>query len=239
MSLVPCVGWALACPSGCNPPAFGHCRFNSCPAHFHGPFVYRFRTAAPQAAGAGSIPARVIRFVFLAKWWNGRHATLRTSCRMAWGFKSLLGHFFGNGESRSCLAEGVVGSSAAEGARSVSVAAARLLGTQEDRVQFPDGPWYLVCTVGRCTIGRHPKWLRTLLAKQLPARVEGSIPSPSALRTGSCSWESKRSPKPPDGVQILVVLLADVAEQRGTGFVNRLMLVQIQSSALRCCVPVV
>ncbi len=27
------VGWALACPSGCNPPAFGHCRFNSCPAH--------------------------------------------------------------------------------------------------------------------------------------------------------------------------------------------------------------
>ena len=28
-----CVGWALAGPSGCNPPAFELCRFNSCPAH--------------------------------------------------------------------------------------------------------------------------------------------------------------------------------------------------------------
>jgi hypothetical protein len=28
-----CVGWALASSSGCNPPAFGLCRFNSCPAH--------------------------------------------------------------------------------------------------------------------------------------------------------------------------------------------------------------
>jgi len=24
----------LASRSGCNPPAFGLCRFNSCPAHF-------------------------------------------------------------------------------------------------------------------------------------------------------------------------------------------------------------
>ena len=29
-----CVGWALARLSGCNPPAFGLCRFDSCPAHF-------------------------------------------------------------------------------------------------------------------------------------------------------------------------------------------------------------
>jgi hypothetical protein len=28
-----CVGWALASSSGRNPPAFGLCRFNSCPAH--------------------------------------------------------------------------------------------------------------------------------------------------------------------------------------------------------------
>ncbi len=27
------VGWALARPSGRNPPAFGPCRFNSCPTH--------------------------------------------------------------------------------------------------------------------------------------------------------------------------------------------------------------
>ena len=29
-----CVGWASASSSGCNPPAFGLCRFNSCPAHW-------------------------------------------------------------------------------------------------------------------------------------------------------------------------------------------------------------
>ncbi len=28
-----CVGWASACPSGCNPPAFGLWRFNSVPTH--------------------------------------------------------------------------------------------------------------------------------------------------------------------------------------------------------------
>jgi hypothetical protein len=59
------VGWALARPSGCNPPACRQCRFDSCPTHSSvrqraiGPFVYRHRTAAPQAAKAGSIPARV------------------------------------------------------------------------------------------------------------------------------------------------------------------------------------
>jgi hypothetical protein len=29
----PCVGWALASPGGCNPPAFGPWRFNSVPTH--------------------------------------------------------------------------------------------------------------------------------------------------------------------------------------------------------------
>jgi hypothetical protein len=44
---------------------------------------------------------------------------------------------------------------------------------------------------------------------------------------------SRRSPKPLYGVRLLAILLiADVAEQRGAGFVNRLMLVQVQSSAL-------
>jgi hypothetical protein len=33
VSLISRVGWALACPSGCNPPAFGQCRFDSCSTH--------------------------------------------------------------------------------------------------------------------------------------------------------------------------------------------------------------
>jgi hypothetical protein len=80
------VGWASASSSGCNPPAFGLCRFDSCPAHWKlGPFVYRFRTPAPQAGRAGSIPAR-------ATWPSGaigRHATLRTSAPRGRGSSSL------------------------------------------------------------------------------------------------------------------------------------------------------
>jgi hypothetical protein len=60
------VGWALACPSGCNPPARGAMQVRLLPdalvslrQRTIGPFVYRHRTAAPQAAKAGSIPARV------------------------------------------------------------------------------------------------------------------------------------------------------------------------------------
>jgi hypothetical protein len=45
--------------------------------------------------------------------------------------------------------------------------------------------------------------------------------------TGVCSWESRWSPKPSHGVQILALLLvADVAEERGGGPVNRIMLVK-------------
>ena len=56
------------------------------------------------------------------------------------------------------------------------------------------------------------------------------------MNTGVSSWERKRSPKPLNGVRLLALLLiADVAEQQGGGFVNRSMLVQIQSSALDSC----
>ena len=52
--------------------------------------------------------------------------------------------------------------------------------------------------------------------------------------TRVCSWESRQPPKLLHGVQLLaLVLVADVARtEEGTGFVNRQMLVQIQSSAL-------
>ena len=46
-----------------------------------------------------------------------------------------------------------------------------------------------------------------------------------------CSWESSQPPKLADGVQILALVLADVAEQLGIGFVNRSMLVRLQPSA--------
>ena len=52
--------------------------------------------------------------------------------------------------------------------------------------------------------------------------------------TGVCSWESRRSPKPPTGFESSHSCFADVAEQQGGGPVNRIMLVQIQSSALVC-----
>ncbi len=46
-------------------------------------------------------------------------------------------------------------------------------------------------------------------------------------------WESSQPPNLAYGVRLLALVLdADVAEQLGTGFVNRLMLVRIQSSAL-------
>jgi hypothetical protein len=104
-----------------HPPA-GQCRFDSCPTHWSmlqnreqvGPFVYRHRTAAPQAAKAGSIPARVIhqkanesavrnaeapassrwrlarlkqRNSYRPSGATGRHATLRTSCPMGLGVR--------------------------------------------------------------------------------------------------------------------------------------------------------
>jgi hypothetical protein len=52
------VGWALGSPSGCKPPAT-RCAGSTPARRTLGPFVYRLRMAAPQAAGAGSIPARV------------------------------------------------------------------------------------------------------------------------------------------------------------------------------------
>ena len=49
--------------------------------------------------------------------------------------------------------------------------------------------------------------------------------------TRVCSWESSQPPKLADGVQILALVLADVAEQLGIGFVNRSILVRLQPSA--------
>ena len=52
-----------------------------------------------------------------------------------------------------------------------------------------------------------------------------------------CSWESSQPPGTDrrlvlaDGVRILALVLADVAEQLGIGFVNRYMLVRLQPSA--------
>ena len=53
------VGWALASPSGRNPPATGCAGSTPARRTDDGPFVYRFRTPASQAGRAGSIPARV------------------------------------------------------------------------------------------------------------------------------------------------------------------------------------
>ena len=62
------VGWALACPSGCNPPASAvQVRFLPDALKIFGPFVYRFRTPASHAGKAGSIPARVT-FENRTKW---------------------------------------------------------------------------------------------------------------------------------------------------------------------------
>ena len=72
LPLETCVGWALACPSGCNPPASDSAGSGTDPAEEAGlvaarrnedigPFVYRFRTPASHAGRAGSIPARVTR----------------------------------------------------------------------------------------------------------------------------------------------------------------------------------
>lgn len=68
---------------------------------------------------------------------------------------------------------------------------------------------------------------------------DGAKDSPACRRNGTrvpkiraCSWESRQIPTLPHGVRLLALVLADVAEQIGSGPVNRSMLVQVQSSAL-------
>ena len=51
------VGWALACPSGCNPPAFRQCRFNSCPTHL------KKENSARSSIGSGRQPLTLQRRV--------------------------------------------------------------------------------------------------------------------------------------------------------------------------------
>jgi hypothetical protein len=53
-----CVGWALASLSGCNPPAFTLCRFNSCPTHWTARSSIGLRIPASHAGEMGSIPIR-------------------------------------------------------------------------------------------------------------------------------------------------------------------------------------
>src|SRR5262249_17462532 len=61
-----CVGWALASLSGCNPPAFTLCRFNSCPTH------WLVRSTSGEVAGLSSRPEGFDSPTdcFLTKWWN-------------------------------------------------------------------------------------------------------------------------------------------------------------------------
>ena len=93
--------------------------------------------------------------------------------------------------------------------------------------------------VSRLGAPRVPEWTAPVITVAPVVMAAPAIPANAALpprtstaKTGSCSWESKRCPKPRDGVQILAISLADVAEKQGSGFVNRQMLVQFQSSAL-------
>jgi hypothetical protein len=80
-----CVGWALASLSGCNPPAFTLCRFNSCPTHWTARSSIGMRTPASQAGEMGSIPIRATR----PSGGTGRHATFRPSCHQRHGSSTL------------------------------------------------------------------------------------------------------------------------------------------------------
>ena len=93
---ITCVGWALASSSGRNPPAFGLCRFNSCPTHSN--------TTWPVGLSVGHEPLKLVRRVRLphGSLWpsgaTGRRTTLRTSApTWAWEFESPLGHFDAGG----------------------------------------------------------------------------------------------------------------------------------------------
>lgn len=88
-----CVGWALASLPGCNPDAIA-VQVQLLPDALTGPFVYWRRTPAPHAGKMGSIP---IRAADMAKWWNGRHATLRTSCPPGMGVRLSPWSLFAGG----------------------------------------------------------------------------------------------------------------------------------------------
>ena len=86
-------------------------------------------------------------------------------------------------------------------------------------------------------------WCRGLACDPVKVVVAGSIP-PGHPFIGVCSWESRRSPKPLDTVRICALLLPQGLTsparhcrrgsiEKGSGPVNRLMLVRIQPSALK------
>ena len=82
------IGWALACPSGCNPPA--SCSAGSTPAR-------RTRTrTARSSSGSGYWPLTPVTRVQIPhgslirpSGATGRHATLRTSCPRGLGSSTL------------------------------------------------------------------------------------------------------------------------------------------------------
>ena len=84
---ITCVGWALACPSGCNPPA--SCSAGSTPAR-------RTQISARSSSGSGCwplTPATRVQIPHGSMTWpsgaTGRHATLRTSCPYGLGSSTL------------------------------------------------------------------------------------------------------------------------------------------------------
>jgi hypothetical protein len=84
-----CVGRALASLSGCNPPAFSLCRFNSCPTHCW-PVRLSVRGHRPLKPGGwvrfpyGLLIDQVVEQV------DTRRSERRAS--LAWEFDSPLGH---------------------------------------------------------------------------------------------------------------------------------------------------
>lgn len=87
------VGWAWACPGGRNPPAFGHCRFDSCPTHSLHPRTTMVPGMARWSIGKDTSPSswsggfdsrtgysRPRSSRTIAGWRNGRRASLRSSC---------------------------------------------------------------------------------------------------------------------------------------------------------------
>src|SRR6185312_8519461 len=66
-----CVGRALASPSGRNPPAFGLCRFDSCPAHSNAPWPagLSVEVSSPSSSNGG-FDSRAGHSKFSTKWRN-------------------------------------------------------------------------------------------------------------------------------------------------------------------------
>lgn len=116
----------------------------------------RTRARPTAASGVGSRLRCWARITHTAKWWNGSHATFRTSCPVGRGSSTLPLVTAGAAGAQLALIRPVssvrfrglqsavsrrhLGWFHFELAWSVGVSAARRFGKAEDRVQFPDGP---------------------------------------------------------------------------------------------------